>query len=88
MEFEFNDQKNESNLSKHKIDFLTAQRLWNDLDRVEIPAQTVEEQRFLVIGQVDGKLWSAVITCREDKVRIISVRRSRGKEISAYEEHD
>jgi uncharacterized protein len=88
MEFEFNDQKNESNLSKHKIDFLTAQRLWNGLDRVEIPAQTVEEQRFLVIGQVDGKLWSAVITCREDKVRIISVRRSRGKEISAYEEHD
>jgi uncharacterized protein len=68
MEFEFNDQKNESNLSKHKIDFLTAQRLWNGLDRVEIPAQTVEEQRFLVIGQVDGKLWSAVITRREDKV--------------------
>jgi uncharacterized protein len=88
MEFEFNDQKNESNLSKHKIDFLTAQRLWNGLDRVEIPAQTVEEQRFLVIGQVDGKLWSAVITYREDKVRIISVRRSRGKEIAAYEEHD
>jgi uncharacterized protein len=88
MEFEFDSNKSESNLAKHGIDFLTAQQLWNDLDRVEVRARTTEERRFFVIGQIDGKLWTAVVTYRKGKIRIISVRRSREKEVAAYEEDD
>jgi uncharacterized protein len=85
MEFEFDEQKSASNKVKHGIDFIEAQELWLDIDRVEINARTVEEARFLVIGMVNQKYWSAVITYRGERVRIISVRRARDEEIKLYE---
>ena len=70
---------------KHGIDFAHAQELWDDPMRVEIPARTVDEPRWLVIGVIDGKHWSAVITYRDQRTRIISVRRSRDEEVAIYE---
>ncbi len=72
-------------MHKHGIDFVEAQRLWADSELVEIQAKTTEEPRFLVIGRVDGKHWSAVITYRGEAIRIISVRRSRKAEVAIYE---
>ena len=74
-----------SNREKHGIDFDLAQTLWVDEDRIEIPAKTQDEPRFLVIGKIDEKHWSAVITYRGENIRIISVRRSRDEEIEIYE---
>jgi hypothetical protein len=85
MSFEYDPQKNASNLQKHGIDFEAARSLWDDQHRLEIPARTEDEPRFLVIGQIGGKIWSAVITYRGENVRIISVRRSRDEEIELYE---
>ncbi|MBD2297065.1 BrnT family toxin [Nostoc sp. FACHB-87] len=85
MEFEFDDSKSQSNLAKHGINFLEAQELWADPDRVEIPARIEDEPRFLVIGKIAQKCWSAIITYRENRVRIISVRRSRQEEVAIYE---
>ncbi|MGD9950694.1 MAG: BrnT family toxin [Desulfobulbus sp.] len=86
MKFEFDPHKSTSNKQKHGIDFLEAQLLWDDWDLLEIPAKIIEdESRCLVIGKIDQKHWSAVITYREDVVRIISVRRSREKEVEYYE---
>ena len=59
--------------------------MWDDSDLVEIPAKTSDEPRFLVIGKISGEYWSAVITCRREKMRVISVRRSRKEEIDIYE---
>ncbi|MBM4045702.1 MAG: hypothetical protein FJ279_11350 [Planctomycetes bacterium] len=42
MEFEFDPKKSESNKQKHGIDFLEAQALWQDTDRIEVPARTYE----------------------------------------------
>jgi uncharacterized DUF497 family protein len=67
------------------IDFAEAQVLWRDPMRVEVPARTVDEPRWLVIGQIGSKHWSAVITYRQQRVRIISVRRSRDEEVAIYE---
>jgi uncharacterized DUF497 family protein len=50
MEFEYDSSKSQSNQEKHKIDFVEAQRLWADPDRIEIPAKTEDEPRYLVIG--------------------------------------
>jgi uncharacterized DUF497 family protein len=83
--FEFDDSKSQSNLAKHGINFLDAQELWADPDRVEIPARVDDEPRLLVIGKIAQKCWSAVITYRENRVRIISVRRSREEEVAIYE---
>ena len=86
MKFEFNASKSRANKQKHGIDFLEAQELWDDWDLLEIPAKIVEdESRCLVVGKIGQIHWSAVITYREDSVRIISVRRAREKEVEYYE---
>lgn len=86
MEFEFDLKKSSSNKDKHGIDFEEAQALWGDPHLLEIEARSSDEPRFFLIGMVDGKHWSAVVTYRGDKVRIISVRRSRKEEVELYEE--
>ena len=85
MNFEFDKSKSQSNQEKHDIDFVTAQILWADPNRIEIPARTEDEPRSLVIGKIAQKHWSAVITNRNGKIRIISVRRSRVEEVKIYE---
>ena len=75
----------ESNRTKHGIDFVEAQGLWSDPMLLEIPAKTDDEPRYLVIGLIDGKHWSAVITDRGGNVRLISVRRARAEEVALYE---
>jgi uncharacterized DUF497 family protein len=85
MEFEFDSAKSNSNKKKHGIDFYEAQALWNDSDFIEIPLKTIDESRFLVIGRILEKHWSAIITCRSENIRIISVRRSRKEEVEIYE---
>ena len=85
MEFEFDSRKSASNRRKHGIDFVEAQGLWSDPDAVEIPARTEDEPRALVIGRIEDRHWSAIITPRDGKVRIISVRRARAEEIAIYE---
>jgi uncharacterized protein len=83
--FEYDENKSQSNLKKHGIDFIAAQQLWNDPDLLEIPARDQDESRFLVIAKIDDKHWSGVITYRDPNIRIISIRRSRTEEIALYE---
>ena len=85
MEFEFDPKKSERNKTKHGIDFIEAQALWNDPDVIEIPVKTSDEPRFLVIGGISEKHRSGIITYRSDRIRIISVRRSRKEEVDLYE---
>ncbi|HEX5493274.1 MAG TPA: BrnT family toxin [Mycobacteriales bacterium] len=85
MDFEYDEKKSAANQEKHGLDFADAQALWRDLMRVEIPARTVDEPRWLVIGRINGRHWSAVVTYRGKKVRIISVRRSRDEGVKIYE---
>jgi hypothetical protein len=85
MEFEFDSEKSDGNKKKHGIDFYEAQAIWDDSDSIEIPVKTSDEPRFLVIGKISGKYWSGVISYRGEKIRIISVRRSRKEEVDIYE---
>ena len=85
MEFDFDVQKSRVNREKHGIDFLAAQALWDDPQRVVIPARTEDEERHLVIGKIGEAYWSAVITYRGEAIRLVSVRRSREEEKDIYE---
>lgn len=85
MEFEFDDNKSDSNKMKHGIDFKQAQKLWDDPDLIEIPVRTSDEPRFLVVGRISDRYFSVIITYRGDKIRIISVRRARKEEVNIYE---
>lgn len=86
MEFEFDPEKSSSNKQKHGLDFDEGQALWKDSDLMEIPARTAGEPRFLVIGRIKGKHWTGVITYRDDRIRLISLRRARKEEIAIYED--
>lgn len=83
--FEFDEAESQANLLKHGISFVDAQALWNDPRLLEIPAKTEDEPRYLMIGLINGKHWSAVITYRGTNIRLISVRRSRTEEVTLYE---
>ena len=85
MEFEFDPDKSEANRHKHGIAFVQAQALWDDPDLLEIPARTSDEARWAVIGRIGEKHWSGIITRREGRIRLISVRRSRKEEVELYE---
>jgi uncharacterized DUF497 family protein len=84
MDFEFDPAKSAATLEKHGIDFIGAQALWSDPGRLEVPARSLDEPRVQVIGRIGDVVWSAFITMRGDRIRIISVRRARDEEEAAY----
>ena len=83
--FEFDDDKSQANFEKHGIDFEAAQTLWRDPDLLEVQAKTEGEPRYLIVGRIGAKHWSAVVTYRNDRIRLISVRRARNGEVELYE---
>jgi uncharacterized protein len=83
--FEYDEAKSRSNKHKHGIDFESAQELWKDPDVVEIPARTTDEPRWMAIGRIGHRLWSAIVTARGGNIRIISVRAARKEEREIYE---
>jgi uncharacterized DUF497 family protein len=85
VEFELDRRKSDINKKKHGIDFFEAQALWQDESRIEIPGRTIDEPRVLIVGIIRGIHWSAIVTYRGNRVRIISVRRSRDEEVRLYE---
>jgi uncharacterized DUF497 family protein len=88
MGFEYDPEKSGENKRKHGVDFEEAQALWTDPALLEIPARVSDEPRWVLIGKMAEKHWSAVITRRNDNIRIISVRRSRDEEVEIYESQD
>lgn len=64
MRFEYDPAKSLSNKAKHGVDFDEAQELWSDLDRVLAPTFAGPEPRFLAIGKIGGRVWTAVFTWR------------------------
>jgi uncharacterized DUF497 family protein len=84
LRFEFDPKKSAANLVKHGVDFVEAQAIWTDPDRLEVPARSLQEPRFQMIGRIEQKTWSAFITYRHETIRIISVRRARPEEEARY----
>ena len=87
MQFEYDPDKSISNRKKHGIDFERAQRLWLDSDLLILPSRFPHESRYLAISRIDERFYTAIFTERDDKVRLISVRRARKEEIELYEQN-
>ncbi len=85
MRYEYDEDKSLSNKQKHGIDFEKAKELWSDDRLLEIETSFSNEKRYINIGKIENKFYTVVITYRNDRIRIISVRRSRQKEIEIYE---
>ena len=83
--FEFDKVKSLANKLKHGVDFVEAQELWLDPDLMRVPVLRDTEERWLAIGKIGEKHRSVIITYLEARVRLISARRSRPKEVADYE---
>ena len=84
-EFEYDTERSKTNLRKHGISLEDAKQIWM-VDHADMNTRTVPEVRKMVIGPLKGKIYSCVYTYRNNKVRIISARRSRRGEERAYYE--
>ena len=85
MIFEWDEEKNASNIKKHGVDFRNAVRVFNDLDRIEFydAGHSDEEDRYNTIGMVDDILY-VVYTERKNRTRIISARLATKPERRMY----
>ncbi len=85
--FEFDPDKSAANKAKYGIDFVEAQALWSDGDRLELPSREGRtEERWLVIGQIADRRWTAIVTYRASVIRLISCRRARRSEERLYDQ--
>jgi uncharacterized protein len=79
MDFEYDPEKNASNLERHGIDFVEAQDLW-DVAHVVIPAgERIREQRHALVGKLEGRLYLVIFTMRGARIRLISCHRAAGR---------
>lgn len=85
MKFEFDPDKSEKNKAKHGVDFNEAQLLWEDPDAIGFPARSDDEERFALLAVLEDRVWVAFYTLREDRIRLISVRKARNGEKKIYE---
>ncbi|MCD2175623.1 BrnT family toxin [Rhizobium sp. C4] len=85
-ESRFDPAKDVINREKHKLPLAFGERIFEDGDHLILPSirEIDGEERFKVIGVVDGKLFTGVLTWRDDLPRFISVRRSNKGEERAY----
>ena len=85
MGFEFDPVKSASNKKKHGIDFVEAQELWKDEGAFVIEARSEEETRYFLFACLNETHWTVIFTLRNQKIRIISARRSRDEEKQIYQ---
>ena len=89
MEFEWDEEKAEANLSKHGVSFDEARTVFDDplyLDFYD-PDHSEAEDRFIIVGQSQQRrLLIVSYTERRDKIRVISTREATRIEKDAYEE--
>lgn len=83
MQFEFDPRKSQSNKTKHGVDFIEAQTLWKS-KHVLLHAKEALQKRYMVIGTIGNQYWSAIITYRGARIRIISVRKSTAAEMETH----
>ncbi len=84
-EFQYDINKIIKNKAKHGVDFEEAKALFKDENLLVLPLIFEDEKRYAYVGKLNNKIWTAIITCRNDTIRIISVRRAHKIEERLYE---
>jgi len=89
LKFEWDNDKAEKNIKKHKISFEEAVTVLCDPLSLTIadPDHSEEEERFIDIGRSEkDRVLVVVYTQRNQNLRIISCRRATSAELKFYEE--
>lgn len=80
MDCEWDERKRRANIQKHGFDFVRVTKLFNGPHLSAAARTSIEEERWLAIGMIDGLLATVIFTQRQGGRRIISVRRARHDE--------
>jgi uncharacterized DUF497 family protein len=88
MKYEWDENKNHLNIEKHFIDFNDAKEIFNDDCRLEYMVHKNNEDRVVVIGNVNDIVIVVVYTMRKKNIRIISARVARRIERKEYKERN
>ena len=89
MEFTWDENKAEANLSTHGVSFDEASTVFEDILYVDFydPDHSYNEHRYVIIGQSNrGHLLIVSYTERGDAIRLISARETTRRERQDYEE--
>jgi uncharacterized protein len=88
MEFEWDEAKSAHCFEQRGFDFSYVGSAFFDEDRVIRADQRFEygEERFQMLGRVDGRLFQVAYTMRGALVRIISARKANSREVKDYED--
>ncbi len=89
-DFEWDDEKAQSNLKKHGVSFVEAATIFNDpnLATIADPDHSDNEERYVSIGiSVIRRLLSVIHTFRKERIRLISARKAAKAEKETYENY-
>lgn len=88
MQFEWDDEKNKTNIKKHQISFSAAKYVFNDENRIEIfdDIHSIDEARYITIGLINQVpiVVTVVYTERGQSIRLISARKATAEERRVY----
>lgn len=88
MQFEWDDEKNKTNIKKHKLSFSVAKFVFNDENRIDIfdDIHSLDEDRYITIGLINQVpvVVTVVYTERDQRIRLISARKATTKERRMY----
>lgn len=83
MQFEWDANKNESNIRKHGVAFEEASKMFFR-ERLEKRSDHEGEIRYIAVGEIDNRIIAVIYTPRGENIRIISARKARKNEERAY----
>ena len=89
MEFEWDTTKSDACLARRGFDFAYAIRAFLDADRVEDRDRRWDygEDRYRLLGAIEGRVFVVIYTVRGSIMRIISARKANCRETREYEQN-
>ena len=89
MEFEWDDAKSDACFAQRGFDFAYAIRAFLDDDRIVGRDRRWDcgEDRYRLLGAIEGRVVVVIYTVRGSAIRIISARKASAKEVREYEQN-
>ncbi|MBF0337941.1 MAG: BrnT family toxin [Nitrospirae bacterium] len=82
--FEWFEPKRLAVLKERNLDFFDARSLFDGRHLYTVPSPRVTEERWVSVGEINGRLVAVVWMRRDDAIRIITMRRARDEEKRKY----
>ena len=89
MEFEWDEAKSDECYAQRGFDFFYAIRAFLDPKRTTVrdSRRDYGEERYRLLGEIEGRVFVVVFTVRRSVIRVISARKANKREVREYAEN-